>query len=759
MEDNKLDTHEIMKRREEKELSEFGSQDLIVSNESKEAAQRDVRKLEIQNKYQRMILKGTMPERKKGAGIGLLDTVSRAALSAMAALIKASYRYETIRSIYLNEHLMCCYQLRGKTEDDLKKDVLDAKGLIANERFKGDFQKRAIAYLKELDHEREEELRLISTFVLGDLVAGKDPAGKGFYNEDRRIPYIFDKEEKTLMDVESDEFYFFVRDRYDIHKKDYDPEVKDCIRAHIYRHEKRIEAHKFAYFDKRTYTLYISDHDNGIYRLNGENIEHVDNGTDGIYFEFNSDFTPPNVDVENLEAINYFEREAEVKFKLNILGKQLDINLGKRKKRGFNWSEFVQNDSYLRRYLIEVANFAETEKNITATEQKILLVIYFYSLFFESLMTEKPIICFVGLKDSGKSTIGSLIGKILFGEKFQCRHCPESTHDLNTIIGENYYMLFDNVDHFVKSETIDALCIAATGGTIERRKLYTDREIVKIRPHVFLGITTREAKFKRDDLISRLILFNNEKITDRIQKEKFYRDIEENRDRIIAEVLVNLNSIIELLKSQKHSPICTFRVADWETFGRKVCIGLPWGLYFKFIMDVMNKEKDKFALEDDLLYVLLEDIVINRGNKIEGFSASELYKHLAGVAENLKIKDFKDRYKSPISLGKRISNVQDELRRVFELEISKANNNVTVYSFRALLDEEESEAGTTAEMESETNEEKPVEEEASEKPKDKPEKIEPREEKRPTVDVRRRINELRRKHAEEKMNLVKELKN
>jgi hypothetical protein len=524
------------------------------------------------------------------------------------------------------------------------------------------------------------------------------------------------------MDVESDEFYFYVRDRYDIPKKDYDPEVKDCIRAHIYRHEKRIEAHQFAYFDKRTYTLYISDHDNGIYRLNGETIEHVDNGTDGIYFEFNSDFTPFNVDVENLEAINYFEREAEVKFKLDISGKQRDINLGEKKKRGFSWSEFVQNDSYLRRYLIEVANFAETEKNITATEQKILLVIYFYSLFFESLLTEKPIICFVGLKDSGKSTLGSLIGKILFGERFQCRPCPDNTRDLNTIIGENYYMLFDNVDHFVKSEIIDALCIAATGGTIERRKLYTDREIVKIRPHIFLGITTREARFKRDDLISRLILFNNEKITHRIQKDKFYRDIEENRDRIMAEVLLNLNSIIELLKRQKGwSPRCTFRVADWETFGRKVCRGFPWGLYFKLIMDVMNEEKDKFALEDDILYVLLEDRVINYGRKIEDRSASDLYQLLQKDAEEMKIKDFNKRYKSPISLGKRIRNVQDELRRVFELEISKASHNVTVYSFRPLEDEEEPEANTTAELEPEANEEEPVKEEDPENSGNEPE--------------------------------------
>lgn len=362
------------------------------------------------------------------------------------------------------------------------------------------------------------------------------------------------------------------------------------------------------------------------------------------------------------------------------------LKLGKRKNYGFSLIKFAQSDSYLRRYLIDIANFAENEKNINATEQKILLVIYFYSLFFESLMSEKPIICFVGLKDSGKSTIGSLIGKILFGDKFQCRHFPEDVKDLQTIIGENYFMVLDNVDRFVNYKLMDALCAAATGATIEKRKLYTDCDIVKIWPHIFLGITTREAKFKRDDLISRLLLFNTEKITKRIQKEKFYRDIEENRNKIMTEVLVNLNSIIVLLKRQEDfSPVCTFRVADWETFGRKITVGLPWGFYFKFIIDLMNEEKDKFALEDDPLFFLLKKRVIDDKRAIKEKSAHELYTLLEKDAADLKMKDFTyKRYKSPISIGKRIKNTQDELRRVFDVEIRKAAGNVTLYSFDRL---------------------------------------------------------------------------
>ena len=146
-------------------------------------------------------------------------------------------------------------------------------------------------------------------------------------------------------------------------------------------------------------------------------------------------------------------------------------------------------------------------------------------------------------------------------------------------------MVFDNIDHYLKPEKIDTLCIAATGGIIEKRKLYTDHEIVKIRPHIFLAITTREAKFKRDDLVSRLLIFNTEKISRPISKSYIFKNIKENRDKIMEEILINLNSIIQLLKiQQKIVPKCVSRIADWEQFGRKIAKGFKWGVLFHELM-------------------------------------------------------------------------------------------------------------------------------------------------------------------------------
>lgn len=660
---------------------DFGEKELIVSAENLEIAKSNVDQLEVDLLTKKRIITGTNLTKKDAD-----KTRSGRDLSIIYSLVRSGYNYPTIKSIFFNPHLGCSDRIAEKGESGeptLRWAVQKALEFIKKRESNLTPEEKEIRLIKMMKKtSREEKLRLMTAFITESLISGDKPSGRAYKETDRKIYYYFDEKEKMLIDAEGMDFYYFTRIRFGIQSNDY-KEIRDAIITEIWKNGKEIESHKFAYFDKKKFILYISDHDNGVYRLNGKKIELVDNGTDGVFFETNSDFTPFNVDIENLEAINYFERERETKLKLKNIG---TLNLRKRKNFGFILSDFAQGDSYLRRYLIDIANFAETEKNITPIEQKILLVIYFYSLFFESIMTEKPIICFVGLKDSGKSTIGSLIGKILFGDKFQCRNCPEDIRDMQTIIGENYFMVLDNVDRLVKNEMIDILCETATGIVFEKRKLFTDREIVKIKPHIWLGITTREAKFKRDDLISRLLLFNTEKITRRIQKEKFYRDVEENRNKIMTEVLVNLNSIIVLLKKQKHyHPVCTFRVADWETFGRKVTAIPFMGTYFKLILEVMNKEKDIFALEDDPIFFLLKKHVIDDKRAIEEHTAADLFVLLQDIAENLKMKNLGwKRYNSPVSVGKRINNVIDELGRVFDIKIRTGSHNVALYSFDRL---------------------------------------------------------------------------
>jgi hypothetical protein len=329
----------------------------------------------------------------------------------------------------------------------------------------------------------EQKRIAINKFILADLFSGDNPTGLSFREKEKGIFYYFDNTEKWLMDIEGIDFYCFLRDRYDISKREKD-EILDAIITKTWNSKNEVTAHRLTYFDEKNFILYFSDHNNGVFKIDGDKIEHVDNGSDGVFFEFNSDFTPFKVDVNNLEGINYFERSITTISKKRI-EKLLRFELTKwpkmQKKDGFNWNKFRDEKSCVREFLIDRTNFAQGEENtLFIEEQKYLLLIYFYSLFFESIQKEKPIACFVGRKESGKSFIATSIGKILFGDNFQSRNTPDDIKDLITIMGENYYMVFDNLDHYLKHKMIDAICNTATGIEIARRKLYTDSGPVSI---------------------------------------------------------------------------------------------------------------------------------------------------------------------------------------------------------------------------------------------------------------------------------------
>lgn len=458
------------------------------------------------------------------------------------------------------------------------------------------------------------------------------------------------------MDIEEADFYCFLKDRYELPKKDFE-EVMTWIKTHIWKSGRRIEAHKFGYFDNEKNILYISNHENRIYRLDGRRIDLVDNGRDGIIFEYRSDYLPFHLDIKNLNGFNYFES-------------------------GFNWQKFTSDDSYVYRYLIAQANFAKEERhNLSANDQSYLLTICFYSLFFESLQEEKPILCFEGVKSSGKSFIATSIGKILFGDSFLPSHLSDSPRDFKVALSENYYAVFDNLDSNINT-FLDAFCAAATGAEISSRKLFTDREEVKTKPHIFIVITSREPKFRRDDMVDRLLLFNTEVVKNPQSRSALFKELRENREKILAEVLVNLNSIIKLLRKKSDwNPPGIFRIADWELFGKKIHSEKTID-YFISLLEKMNKEKSKFGLEDDPLYILLKYICFEQKKEIIDKSAGELYEELEAIADRCKMRDFTRRYKSSMSIARRLSNIKEELNDDFVFEVLEARGRVKFYSFK-----------------------------------------------------------------------------
>jgi hypothetical protein len=630
----------------------FQGTNVTISNKDIQAADADIKGLKVPPRTKRMIITGVLPQ----AADGKEKTRSERDMSILCSLIAAGYGYDTAKAVFFNKRLGCSDRIledRSRAEQKLRFDFSHALDFIRTKAPAAP-EIKAIREIKSLsDVSAEEKLRRIRAYIVGDIFGN---VGPGYINAAQKKKFVFIGAQKMLLETGSDDFKCFLRDRYDIPEKDM-VEVLAGIDTKIWGVGVEIEPYNFARYDSVTEVLYISNHDNSVFRLDGDVIQLVDNGTDGVIFEYKPEYA--TVDVKPpFESVHYFDG-------------------------GFNWNRF-KSESLLFKHLIDLTSFAVEEKhNLQPEEQRYLLTLYFYSLFFESILEEKPIICWTGVKASGKGLSSTAIGKILFGQAFMPGHLPDDLRDFQVALIENYYLLLDNVDSLVRSAVTDALCRAATGERISKRKLYTDSDELKIQPRVFLSITSRDPRFKRDDLVDRLMIFNTAKVKEPKSRAYLFKSILEARPALWMEILPNLNSIVRLLREKRNwNPPGIFRIADWELWGKKVHDDAGQA-YLTNVLEKMNREKALFGLEDDPLYILLRKLCFDEGETINGLTAAQLHAKLSGMD-----KDFEHRYKTSIGLGKRLNNILEELGNEFSIQAVKGHGRTVGYFISARGEEE-----------------------------------------------------------------------
>ncbi|HYA85869.1 MAG TPA: hypothetical protein VEI57_02235, partial [Nitrospirota bacterium] len=661
-------------------LPDFGEKTAEVSHQSADEATRDVEKLIIPSRIKNLILTGVLVREK-----GTYPSRSERDMAIICSLIYWCYTYATIRSIFYNPFLGCSNRFQNQPEQELQWDVRKALEFVGKWQSQELPEAARVAEIKRAKGlSADEKRKQMLDFITADLLTSKEPVGQGFKDASQDQYYFFDNESKTLMNLESTDFYTFVRFRYRVSERDFSeikPEIATVIRWTL---RTTVTPRRVSYWDKEKFILYVSDNANGVYRNNGKRIQLCDNGTDGVFFEYDPALTPWRFNPDQ-KVVHYFKTDVEeTKYK--------DMTFPPMTKLGLNLERFYQPESLLNRFLVERARFSTEKSNpLTPWYQRLMLVIYFYSTFFESRLKEKPVACFVGLKESGKSFIATSIGKIFDGDSFEASGLPKSPDDLAVVMSRRRYLVLDNLDSRVGGDMMNLICSAATGVAWKKRKLYEDSNEVSFTPHCFLAITSREPKFTRDDLVSRLLLFSTQKIDHPISRSDLTDSMLEVRSAIMTEVLVNLTTIINILleeearkKGPTYQPIpCISRLADWETLGKAFCGYGPALFQFIYALELMNEQKDEFAIENADVYQVLHKIAIERREKLGPLSPSDLYGRLVEEAGDMKLKDFQRNCKSSVSLGKWLANNRDELERRFKIEVIDYPNGQREYTIEA----------------------------------------------------------------------------
>mgnify|MGYP000159853133 CR=1 FL=1 len=399
-----------------------------------------------------------------------------------------------------------------------------------------------------------------------------------------------------------------------------------------------VDIHRFAYYDSKKFALYLYNTAKSIFKITEDSITTLENGDEGILFEEMSNYQP------------------------------------------FKIVEFKKNTNCLLDIIIKDLNLDNNNPNIN---QRKLVEIWFYCLFFESIMPTKPLLVTIGEKGSGKTSILKRMGELLMGKKFNVTSTTPDYKNLITLITNNYLIVLDNMDS-PTTQINDSLARIATGQVIMVRDYYTTNSQVEYEAKCYVALTSRKPQFTRDDVADRLVCIFLGRLENKFIAEKdIDKEILKVRDEVMSYVVSRLQTIIKNLKKNddktfKH----VFRIADFADFALKSVDSEIEQRALNNLFSALAQQQKEFATQDDIIYTLLKEIVSNKSNENRKFLAPELYKEFKHKAEELELdKFFYSIYSNPKALTTHLMNIQSNISKEIIIRRQKGHGNNYFYSF------------------------------------------------------------------------------
>jgi hypothetical protein len=511
-----------------------------------------------------------------------------------------------------------------------------------------DTLKREILRIRENADKKNRLAQFQIEAAVADLIRS-DLLERGALYNDTQSAYYFLAEEKNLIEINQDD------DPFKIMMGHYGLNPSEHIFSYVFEDLKReamenglvTEVHRLAYYHQDVHSLYLSNQDSQMYRITPDAIELVDNGTDGVLFLSEYASQPFEVTLEPIAT------------------------------------------SPLDDHIFHEINFEEDA--LSPDERRLLFALWFYSIFFESIMPTKPIVALIGEKGSGKTTTLRKVGALLLGDTFDVASLTEDPKDFDAAVTNAPFVVIDNADSKA-SWLNDKLAVAATGGKVRKRELYTTNKLVDFPIKSFIAITARTPQFRREDVAERLLIMRVGRLKAFKSEKHMLREVVKNREKIMSEVVGHLQEVVRALAAAgEEAEVVAFRMADFADFSIKVARYAGVNGKVKSIFEKLTLEQALFTLEGEPIIDLLSLWLKKAENRGREVTAQELCNELGGLA-------FKNGIEFPYekkvqSFAQRLVNLTDDLSRFFTVSRRRGKARKAFYRFSL---KEEKGAGSPA---------------------------------------------------------------
>ncbi len=478
--------------------------------------------------------------------------------------------------------------------------------------------------------------RFVAETIIDDL------SDRGRFYHDRRQGYVFLHSSRTLIPLQRDEpQYRLLSARYGINGAEHLFKfVFEAVNVHALENGETTDLYRFSHYDSLANRLYVYNNDSCIYRIESDSVEIIDNGADGVLF--------------------------------------LDDPHGE----PFRIVEVPTHHSPLDQYLFSLFNMSPGY--LTVGESKLLLMVWFYSLFFEDILRSKPLLVLLGPKGSGKTVSLRSIGNLLVGSQFEVTLLTDDEKDFDAAVTNSFLVVLDQVESAPKWLN-DRLAISATGGSVKRRELYTTNRLVEFTVKCFIAISTITPMFRRDDVADRLLIHHVDRIENNVSDNIFRKNLAQNRNLIMSEVVQHLQRILHALGQHGDGiSVGSFRMADFAEFALRISRAHGIENIMRAVLKKASHEQSMFTLDADSTVELVVDLASIRPGK--EYDAAELCKNLSRLADS---RGMKFKYKgNPRGLAQRLRNIETDLAVYVVMDTRDGGGRKRYYSFKPLANGE-----------------------------------------------------------------------
>ena len=216
-----------------------------------------------------------------------------------------------------------------------------------------------------------------------------------------------------------------------------------------------------------------------------------------------------------------------------------------------------------------------TNLNQDDEDNKILAEVYLISLFLLANLP-KPIMNPYGSKGSGKTTYQEMVKQVVDPSGILTASFPNSLPELAQVISHQYLTIFDNVSE-IKELTSDLLCRAVTGGTFQKRGLYTNDEDFIFEMMRAVGFNGINVVATRSDLLDRMLSLRLDLIDKR--KRRKLKEIRNEFQHILPYLLGFIfDKLVDVLNRMGEVNLQELpRMADFAEMCELIsrCLGYP----------------------------------------------------------------------------------------------------------------------------------------------------------------------------------------